>query len=66
MNRLIENAESQLAKFGKIRIIIYPDRDHNDPYEVIEHNMKDALFTISDIYNSMNDDIAVHHANYYK
>jgi len=63
MEKLINNAKSQIEKFGKIRITIYPNRSVNDCYDIIENSLDSAIETISHLYQSINDDLSVPHAN---
>jgi len=63
MNRLIENAKSQLELFGKVRMTIYPNRSVNDCYDIVEHSLEEAIEAISYYYHSIMDDLHVSHAN---
>lgn len=63
MEKLILNAVSQFDKFGKIVITIYPNREACDSYIITENSIDGAIELISHVYQSINDDIKVSHAN---
>jgi hypothetical protein len=63
MNELIKNAISQHSKFNQVVISIYPNRDWNDRYEIVESNFAFVIETISHYYESVCDGIHVAHAN---
>lgn len=63
MEKLIKNAESQLLKFGKCIITVYPNRDYENSYQVIEKSIEAATETIAHFYGSLSDDIIVSHSN---
>lgn len=62
MEKLIVNAESQFEEFGEIRITVYPNRSVNDSYDIVEKTMDSAIDTISQLYESVSDDLSVSHA----
>jgi hypothetical protein len=66
MEKLITNAISQHNAFGKVIITIYPNKSVNDCYDIIEHNLSDAIHLIGTIYSSINDDVHVAHINSFK
>lgn len=63
MEKLITNAKSQFAKFGQVKITIYPNRSVNDRYDIIEKTIESAIEVISHLYESVSDDVNVSHAN---
>lgn len=62
MEKLIKNAESQILKFGKCIITVYPNRDYENSYQIAETKLESAIETISHFYGS-SDDISVSHSN---
>jgi hypothetical protein len=59
MNKLIKNAKNQFSKTGKIVVTIYPNRDYENPEEIICPSLEGCIALINYSMNSQNDDLHI-------
>lgn len=63
MENLINNAQSQFNKNGKIVVSIYPNSNYDDEYQVVCNTFENALEVIKNSFYALNDDVRVCHPN---
>jgi hypothetical protein len=59
MEYLLKTALSQFKKYGKIELVIYPNRDYSNPELYIYTDFKEAFDHMDYIYKNSSDDIKI-------